>query len=261
MKSIYEVQTFNDALESENRIHSDDIAKRFGFEGALVGGVVVFGHMTYLPVKSEGTAWMTNNEVEVRFLKPAYDRDILTIEHEDDGEPSETRCINFAKTLLATMTSRHGEFEPDTALDIEPATQPDPRQEISWDNLHVNKAAPAHFWQAEYEANLRLTEQIEDDHAIYRGDDAVVHPFWILRECNSAFMRSFILPAWIHVGSKLRFHKPLTVGQRIETRMVPVDKWENKGHQFTKLYIPFLVDDEVYVEVEHTSIFRIASLE
>ena len=37
----------NHSLASENRIHSDEIAQRFGFRGALVAGVQVFGHMSY----------------------------------------------------------------------------------------------------------------------------------------------------------------------------------------------------------------------
>ena len=261
MKSNYEVQTFNDALESENRIHSDDIARRYGFAGALVGGVVVFGHMTYLPIKAQGVDWLEDNEVEVRFLKPAYDGDVLTIEHESQDGSSETRCINTSKTLLATMTSHQGTRNPNPAWEIPPAREVEPRQEISWDNLYTDKPAPAHIWRADYATNLELTEQLHDDHGIYRGDGALVHPFWILRQCNAAFVRSFILRAWIHVGSKLQFHRPLRVGQEIETRMVPVDKWERKGHQFTTLYIPFIVNDEVYVEVEHTSIFRIAGAE
>ena len=35
----------NFAEASENKIHSDDIARRFGFTGALVPGVTVFGHL------------------------------------------------------------------------------------------------------------------------------------------------------------------------------------------------------------------------
>ncbi|HKI74184.1 MAG TPA: hypothetical protein VJ998_06060 [Pseudomonadales bacterium] len=258
MKSIYEIQAFNDALESENRIHDDDVARRFGFEAGLVPGVVVFGHMAYLPLKAQGEAWMTNNQVEVRFLKPAYDGDILTIEHDTDDGGSKTQCINAVKTLLCSMTSQHQSTAPDPAWQIAPANQMAERQEISWDNLYTDKAAPAHIWRADFGTNLDLAEQLEDDLEIYRNENAVVHPFWILRQCNAAFERSFILPMWLHVGSKIRFHKPLRVGQEIETRMVPIDKWENKGHQFTTLYIPFIVGDEVYVEVEHTSIFRIA---
>ena len=38
-------RNFNEA--SENKIHSDDIARRFGFTGALVPGVTVFGHLAW----------------------------------------------------------------------------------------------------------------------------------------------------------------------------------------------------------------------
>lgn len=259
MTEVFEVQTFNDAAESENKIHDDAVATRYGFEGALVGGVVIFGHMSYLPIKDEGEGWLIDNRAEVRFLKPAYDKEQLGIEYDSDRKTGEVRCFNPAGTLIATMTNNHGEYEPDPVHKIPPAQEAVEREEISWDNLLTDKPAPAHVWQPDYEQNVRFSEQLQDHNRIYReGDAPPVHPFWMLRECNAAFMRSFILPAWMHVGSKITFHQPLRVGQEIEVRMVPTDKWERKGHHFTTLYIPFLVNGEVYVEVEHTSIFRIA---
>ena len=69
----------------------------------------------------------------------------------------------------------------------------------------------------------------------------------------------FILPAWIHVGSKIIIRAPLKLGQTITMKTVPIEKWERKGHQFIKLYIAMLVDDSVAVEVEHTAIFKIAA--
>lgn len=258
MKSLYEVQTFNDARESENRIHSDEVARQLGFKGALVSGVVVFGHMTYLPMKAEAANWLTNNEVEVRFLKPAYDGELLTIEHVPGDSGSETHCDNAEKTLITTMTSQPSERAPAPASAIAPAKKVASRVPIHWDNLYTDKPAAAYIWHADQETNLALTEQLFDDLAVYRDTNALVHPFWILRQCNAAFARSFILPAWIHVGSKIHCHKPLRVGEDIEVRMIPMTKWERKGHQFTTLHIPFLVNGEVRVEVEHTAIFRIA---
>ena len=43
----YQVNTYNDAVATENLIHSDEMAKKYGFTGGLVPGVTVFGHMTY----------------------------------------------------------------------------------------------------------------------------------------------------------------------------------------------------------------------
>lgn len=258
MKAIYEVQTFNDSADTENGIHTDDVARRFGFDGALVSGGVVYGHMTYLPMRDKGETWLTNNEVEVRFLKPAYDGDILTIELESTSAATEVRCINAAKTLLAAMASRPNSREPLPLAAIPPTLEEPTRQSIDWDNLRMNKPAAAHFWHAGAKTNRALADQLGDDLAVYRGDGALIHPFWILRECSAAFVRSFLLPAWIHVGSRIQFHKPLRVGDDVETRMIPIRKWQKHGHQFTTLCIALLVAGEVRVEAEHTAIFRIA---
>lgn len=258
MKAIYEVQTFNDALHTENRIHSDEVAQQFGFEGALVSGVVVFGHMTYLPMKELGVAWLTDNEAEVRFVRPAYDGDVLTMDMDSTVDGCQVNCMNEAKTSLATLTSRPNTCFPSPSAAVGPALEESERLPISWDNLQIDKPAAAHFWQPDAKTNLALAEQLEDDLPLYRGDDALVHPFWILRQCNAAFAREFVLPAWIHVGSKIQFHQPLKVGDDIETRLIPTRKWKHKGHQFTTLYIAFIADGTVSIEVEHTAIFRIA---
>jgi len=41
----YASSAYNPVPESENRIHSDEIAQRFGFQGGLVPGVVVSAYL------------------------------------------------------------------------------------------------------------------------------------------------------------------------------------------------------------------------
>ena len=52
--AAYEVRAFNGAAASENKIHDDTVAQRFGFRGALVPGVAVFAYMAHLPVARWG---------------------------------------------------------------------------------------------------------------------------------------------------------------------------------------------------------------
>ena len=56
----YQVRAVNDALTSENRIHSDEIARRYGFSGALVSGVAVLGHLVHPLVEAYGEDWLGN---------------------------------------------------------------------------------------------------------------------------------------------------------------------------------------------------------
>ena len=46
----YRVEAFNTAKASENKIHDDAVARRFGFGGGLVPGVDVYAYMAHLPV-------------------------------------------------------------------------------------------------------------------------------------------------------------------------------------------------------------------
>src|SRR5205085_6049072 len=81
----YRVSAFNTAHDSENKIHDDATARRFGFSGGLVPGVDVYGYMSHMPVERWGRAWLERGTVECRFLKPVYDGDIATVTARDDN--------------------------------------------------------------------------------------------------------------------------------------------------------------------------------
>src|SRR5947208_1490193 len=75
----YRVSAYNTAHDSENKIHDDATARRFGFGGGLVPGVDVYGYMTHLPVTRWGRAWLERGTAECRFFKPVYDGDIASV--------------------------------------------------------------------------------------------------------------------------------------------------------------------------------------
>ena len=69
----YRVQAYNTAKLSENKMHDDTVAKRFGFSGGLVPGVDVMAYMMHLPVAKWGRAFLERGLIEARFVKPVYD--------------------------------------------------------------------------------------------------------------------------------------------------------------------------------------------
>src|SRR5712671_5420988 len=75
----YRVEAFNASKESENKIHDDAVARRFGFSGGLVPGVDVYAYMTHLPVQRWGRAWLDRGAAECRLKKPVYDGDTATV--------------------------------------------------------------------------------------------------------------------------------------------------------------------------------------
>src|SRR5258706_15429559 len=82
----YRIQAFNTAKLSENKMHDDTVAKRFGFSGGLVPGVDVMAYMMHLPVARWGRAFLEHGLIEARFVKPVYDGEIADVNGEErDG--------------------------------------------------------------------------------------------------------------------------------------------------------------------------------
>ncbi len=260
-----QILALNNAEQSENRIHSDEIAQRYGFGGALVSGVNVFGYLTQPLVRKYGAAFLQQGMLDVLFLKPAYQDDLLTIRSESLGQESTQRShltsiYNEQETLLAKLESWLPDHLPpvNDLANMREGKPTEDRPEISWDVITLDRPEPYFLWQPSQQENDEHVTVQRDQSELYQGDDAYIHPFFILDACNKALMRMFYLPAWIHTGSKMILRKALRVGQSIEVRTMPIEKWERKGHQFIKLYIAMWEGDSVALEVEHTAIFKLA---
>src|SRR5205085_9983926 len=108
----YRVQAYNTAKLSENKMHDDTVAKRFGFSGGLVPGVDVMAYMMHMPVARWGRAFLEHGLIDARFLKPVYDGEmtdvtadenngVLAIEVKSRGE----LCATGSASLPATAPS------------------------------------------------------------------------------------------------------------------------------------------------------------
>ena len=109
----YRVEAYNTAKLSENKMHDDTVAKRFGFSGGLVPGVDVMAYMMHLPVARWGRAFLERGLIEARFVKPVYDGEIANLTAtESDGvlaievESRGQLCATGTASLPASAPSR-----------------------------------------------------------------------------------------------------------------------------------------------------------
>lgn len=244
----------NFSANTENRIHGDDVAARFGFAGALVPGAAVFGHMTRPLAEAFGAEWLVGHNTQVRFLKPAYDGDELTIRLGAGEETQVVQCHARGVLLAELRRTADATVPGAVAIAAEPARE---RPAIRWDNIQVDAPFPAWTWTPDALENAEAAAQVDDHLPCYRA--GVLHPHAILSSANRAFTRRYLLPAWIHVGSRIRATRLLRVGDDIEVRCVPTRKWRRKGHEFVDLRIVHLLAGEIATEIVHTSIFKIAA--
>ncbi|MBM3225328.1 MAG: hypothetical protein FJZ47_16205 [Candidatus Tectomicrobia bacterium] len=253
----------NDAAASANKIHDDTVAQQYGFRGGLVPGVSVYAYMTYPLVQSFGEAWLTRGTAQVRFAKPVYEGDEVTVTSTVNAVAASALGFDLASINPEGVPCGLGTATlpamPRTVVDLEevPAGPHQvPRVPVSWEAIVLGEPLPRLSLTISQEDNAEYCRLHTDDLALYQGPRGLVHPGILLRQCNRIFSEHFILGPWIHVASDLVTYRPCQVGEPLEVRGVPVQKFAKKGHEFTVLDIIISTGHEPIQRVQHTCIFR-----
>lgn len=259
----YDVTTRNVSINVENKIHDNEEAKRYGFKGGLVPGTAVYAHMTRPVVARLGEAWLAQNYGELALLKPAYEGDKLrvTVKQASGGDRSalSVSIANAENLELATLETAIPAQSPppDPLSGMTPDRSGGPRIPISWDAVVVGRPMRAMPWEPNVAQQETWCQGVSDDLAIYRGARAPVHPGLIVQAANHVLGNHYVLKPWIHTGSRIVTRGLLRLGQKIEVRAVPIERWEKKGHQFFKVYTAMVVDGRPLVEIWHSAIFSV----
>ncbi len=250
--SAYQVVARNFSTSSENRMHSDEIASRYGFRGALVPGVAIYGHLVKPFVDQFGAPWLGDSSLEVKLIKPTYHGDQLNIAWTDASQG--VAATNQNGELVALIAS-HAVTELPEDLGLEGDMKVPGRPEICWDNVCVGEVFSPRALKLSGQENKRYCDEIDDDDALYQTH---IHPHYLLSLANEALMQEYVMPAWIHVKSKITHRSALRVGNEVLLRSVVTDRRERKGHQFITFHLTFWQNERVAVDIEHHAIFRIA---
>jgi acyl dehydratase len=252
----YRVEAYNTAKASENKMHDDAVARKFGFSGGLVPGVDVMAYMMHRPVELWGRPFLERGLIEARFTKPVYDGETaevtaaeadggLAIQVESRGQicatgtaslPASAPLVeigNFRPTVpVATrMPVNAKSYEPDKWLGTLPR---------SW----AGEAA------AEYLAEVRERDPIY-------GREALVHPGVLQRIMNKVLVDNAILGPWIHVGSRMQLLTAASLGDELVARAKVTGNYEKKGHRFVELDALIVANGRTAVaHCQHIAIYQ-----
>ena len=230
----YRVQAYNTAKLSENKMHDDAVARRFGFSGGLVPGVDVMAYMMHLPVAKWGRAFLEHGLIEARFVKPVYDGetvdvtgeesdDMLSIEVESRGQLCATGSASLPASAPTLLVS---DFVETAAV-----TERRPVNVTSYELGKWLGTAPR-TWAGE--AALEYLADVRERDPIYAGE-GLGHPGLLQRVMNKVLVDNAILGPWIHVGSRMQLLAASASGDELTARAKVTGNYEKKGHRFVEL--------------------------
>jgi hypothetical protein len=229
----YRVQAYNTAKLSENKMHDDTVARRFGFSGGLVPGVDVMAYMMHLPVAKWGRAFLERGLIEARFVKPVYDGEAVEVTgEENDGVISievtsrGELCATGSASLPATAPSLSMSDFGVTAA----ATERKPINATSY-QLGSWLGTVPRAWAGDA-ATEYLTDVRETDPIYLR--EGLGHPGLLQRVMNKVLVDNAILGPWIHVGSRMQLLSAMASGDELTARAKVTGNYEKKGHRFAE---------------------------
>ena len=230
----YRVTAYNTSKQSENKIHDDTVARRFGFSGGLVPGVDVMAYMMHLPVAKWGRAFLERGVIEARFVKPVYDGEVaelagaesngaLAIEVQSRGQLCATGSASLPETAPAISMADYKEVAAVTE-----------RKPVNAASYEVDKwlGTVPRDWAGD--AAREYLADIRESDPIY-AQDGLGHPGLLQRVMNKVLVDNAILGPWIHVGSRMQLLSAAKTGDVLTARAKVTGNYDKKGHRFVEL--------------------------
>ena len=254
----YRVKAFNTAHDSENKIHDDATAKRFGFGGGLVPGVDVYGYMSHMPVMRWGRPWLERGTAECRFLKPVYDGDEVKVTATEAADGLEIAvesrgeiCATGRAFLPATMP------QTPALADFRAASQRPERPPADEASLALGTWLGIDPYPVTPEMAARYLAESHESAAIY-AEERLTHPRDVLRCCNFVLSRNVVFGPWVHTGSHIQHFSAARVGDALSARATVTGNYERKGHRFVEIDALVLANGTAPIaRVSHTAIYRL----
>jgi acyl dehydratase len=230
----YSVSAYNTAKQSENKMHDDTVARRFGFSGGLVPGVDVMAYMMHLPVATWGGAFLERGLIEARFVRPVYDGEIAVVTGEEkDGVL--TIAVESRGQICATGSASLPASAPPVSISDFSETAPvAERRPVDATSYQPGKwlGTVPRAWAGEA-ASEYLTDVRETDPIYLR--DGFSHPGLFQRVMNKVLVDNAILGPWIHVGSTMQLLSAAASGDELAARAKVTANYDKKGHRFVEL--------------------------
>lgn len=225
------VTAVNTAADSENKIHDDSVAARFGFRGGLVPGVTVYGYMAEAVIAHFGPDWLERGEASVRFLQPFY-----------EGEEVISR---FDGLKLSAANPEGVECAAGTASlpsEVRPVPVELPATPMAAERRKANRETLA--------PGVMLGTLVS-------AAGSGTGPYPLLALANEVFVRNYELGPWIHTSSDVRNYRAVRQGEPLEVRARVLENFERKGHELVTLDVQLLASGQMAQSVRHTAIYKL----
>ena len=256
----------NPATDSENRIHADEIARKYGFKGGLVPGVTIYAYACAPILEALGEEWLDKGSAAMRFSAPCYDGELLTATVEPpavagSGQPHSIAVSAGEKTCASGTATAAG--DPGGPEEIEWAPLPQGRPLASIEVFAPRTLLGSIMLPTDEARMSSYLDSIGEPSPVY-ARRRVVHPGMLLNGANWILVANVVMPAWVHVESRVQYCRSVAVGEPVQVRGMVAEAFERKGHRFVAVDLAWMAGEgpaaqELVSSGRHTAIWQLAT--
>lgn len=235
-------EAYNQVPESENRIHSDEIARAYGFEAGLVPGVTVTAYLCHPAVVAWGLDWLERGHARAVIGKPLYDRKRFRVEIagatassydavlvDQDG----TRCATASVGLPETLP------EPPSLRGDPPLAEAEVRPRASREVMEALRERGLRSLRVRWRAAAEMVGYLRDasrmPELLRHDGDGYANTAFLLGLTNWALAANVRMDAWLHLQTDSQSFRPVPRESELVVESAIANLFARKGHEFVDL--------------------------
>lgn len=239
----WKAYALNTAPDSENQIHSDDLAKRYGFKGGLVPGVTVSAYLLHPVIESSGMAWLEKGYANCKITSPLYDGENFEVISEilREGQTN-TFLKNEDGKIIANAESKILENMPSKPkyrgdLLIQEEFKAPIASFAEWKKLKKEGCKAFKFHWGGDNPLIYLSDEKKLPLILQPSKSGHANLSFLLGCANWILAGNAFMNPWVHLETKSQNYKAVSIETTLIAEMSVIDFYEKKGHEFIEVEV------------------------
>jgi hypothetical protein len=239
----WKAYALNTAPDSENQIHSDDLAKRYGFKGGLVPGVTVSAYLLHPVIESSGMAWLEKGYANCKITSPLYDGENFEVISEilREGQTN-TFLKNEDGKIIANAESKILENIPSKPkyrgdLLIQEEFKAPIASFAEWKKLKKEGCKAFKFHWGGDNPLIYLSDEKKLPLILQPSKSGHANLSFLLGCANWILAGNAFMNPWVHLETKSQNYKAVSIETTLIAEMSVIDFYEKKGHEFIEVEV------------------------
>ena len=263
--NTWSATALNTAPDSENRIHSDELAKEYGFEGGLVPGVTISAYLVHPLVELWGKNWLDKGYANCRIISPLYDKELFEVKTDIiDSSKANTTLVRgngvvsaLAEVALTEDLPLAPLLRKDQLGDVDYKAPHASR--IIWERLKSEGCRSFNYSWADENPLIYLTNEDHLPELLQPKKGGYSNLSFLLGCSNWILAGNAFMNPWVHLQTISQNYRAVSLNSSLIAQMEVNKIYEKKGHEFIDVFVNlFDQHDEMCVmTINLTAIYKL----